>query len=73
MKYCIGDLKICRDYGFRDDFHSVNEKKGKMVLNENELRRVDEDIEKAAKIVGGEILTLSQLEDKVKEWNDGNS
>lgn len=70
MKYSIVNTDAAEIRGIKREYHNVNAKKDKMVVNENELRKVDENISKAAALLGGDILTYPQLCEQVKIWND---
>lgn len=70
MRYSIVDANEAENRGIKKEYHNINEKGDKMVVNENELRKVDPDINKAAIVLHGEVLSFSELENKVKVWND---
>lgn len=70
MKYSIVDVNEAEIRGIKKEYHNINEKGDKMVVNENELRKVNPDINKAAIVLNGEVLSFSELENQVKVWND---
>lgn len=71
MLYSIVDKNKAEDEGFKAILHQCTE--DKMILNENELRKVDSDIEAAAHFLGGVILTNSEIREELKrkEVNNG--
>lgn len=64
MLYTIIDKDKGEQHGFRAVTHRII--KGKMILNENDLRRLGEDITSVATMLEGEILTHSELINKIK-------
>lgn len=70
MKYSIVDANEAEIRGIKKEYHNINEKGDKMVVNENELRKVNPDINKAAIVLHGEVLSFDELENQVKVWND---
>lgn len=65
MQYCIANKQKALEYGFMELTHiSLN---GKMVLNENELRLINEDIGEAAKAVQGDIMSYSEIKNYINE------
>lgn len=68
MRYSIVQTVLAKRRGFIPIFHRMNSDGTQMIVNENELLTVDEDVEKAAKTLGGELLGLSELNKKIKEW-----
>lgn len=67
MLYSVIDTKTGEEYGIKPFLHHLLEKGAKMVVNENELRKVDADIEKACKILGGTLLTEGETIDIVNK------
>lgn len=61
MLYSIINAKKGEEHGFLPITHQMLAKGKKMIVNENELRLLGEDIEAAAKILGGSILTHGEL------------
>ena len=70
MKYAIVQVDIAGRYGVTPENHNCNNNQRLMVVNENELRRIDSDIAKAATLLGGELLSLSECTEQCKSWND---
>ena len=62
MLYAIINTKKGEEQGFLALSHRTLSKGNKMIVNENELRLVDEDLMEAVKKLGGtELLTNSEL------------
>ena len=67
MLYSIINTKKGEEQGFLAFSHRTLLKGEKMIVNENELKMVDEDIMKAVKKLGGtELLTNSELHNIIK-------
>ena len=67
MLYAIINTKKGEEQGFIPLSHRTLSKGNKMIVNENELRLVDEDIIEAVKKLGGtELLTNSELHNIIK-------
>ena len=67
MIYAIINTKKGEEQGFLALSHRTLSKGNKMIVNENELRLVDEDIIEAVKKLGGtELLTNSELHNIIK-------
>ena len=67
MLYSIINTKKGEEQGFLAISHRTLSKGKKMIVNENELRLVDEDIKEAVKKLGGtELLTNSELHNIIK-------
>ena len=67
MLYAIINTKKGEEQGFLALSHRTLSKGNKMIVNENELRLVDEDLIRAVKKLGGtELLTNSQLHNIIK-------
>ena len=67
MKYAIINTKKGEEQGFLTLSHRTLSKGKKMIVNENELKMVDEDLVKAVKKLGGtELLTNSELHNIIK-------
>ena len=67
MLYSIINTKKGEEQGFLAISHRTLSKGNKMIVNENELRLVDEDIMEAVKKLGGtELLTNSDLHNIIK-------
>ena len=68
MLYSIINTKKGEEQGFLTISHRTLSNGKKMIVNENELRLVDEDIMEAVKKLGGtELLTNSELHNIIKE------
>lgn len=67
MLYSIINTKIGEEQGFLSLSHITLYKGNKMIVNENELRLVDEDLMEAVKKLGGtELLTNSELHNIIR-------
>lgn len=67
MLYSIINTKKGEEQGFLALSHRTLSKGNKMIVNENELRIVDEDIMEAVNKLGGtELLTNSELHNIIK-------
>ena len=67
MLYSIINTKKGEEQGFLAISHRTLSKGNKMIVNENELRLVDEDLIRAVKKLGGtELLTNSELHNIIK-------
>ena len=67
MLYSIINTKKGEEQGFLALSHRMLSEGNKMIVNENELRLVDEDIIEAVKKLGGtELLTNSELHNIIK-------
>ena len=67
MLYAIINTKKGEEQGFLALSHRTLSQGNKMIVNENELRLVDEDLIEAVKKLGGtEVLTNSELHNIIK-------
>lgn len=67
MQYAIINTQKGEEHGFFSLTHRTLSKGKKMIVNENELKMVDEDLMKAVKKLGGtELLTNSELHNLIK-------
>ena len=67
MLYAIINTKKGEEQGFLKLSHRLLSEGSKMIVNENELRLVDEDLMKSVKKLGGtELLTNSELHNIIK-------
>jgi len=66
MKYSIIDAKKGEAAGFTRLTHRLLDGGDTMIVNENELLRLGSDITAEAKALGGDILSLSELQNKIK-------
>lgn len=67
MLYAIINTKKGEEQGFLVLSHRTLSEGNQMIVNENELRLVDEDIIEAVKKLGGtELLTNSELQNIIK-------
>ena len=67
MLYSIIDAKLGEEKGFLPLTHRTLKKGELMVVNENELRKLGEDIAEEASKLGGSILTHSELLNKIRK------
>lgn len=61
MKYAIIDTEKGEQYGINPKLHMLLDDGGKMIVNENELRLVNANIEAAASEMGGTIMTVHEV------------
>ena len=67
MLYAIINTKKGEEQGFLALSHRTLSKGNKMIVNENELRLLDEDLMEAVKKLGGtELLTNSELHNLIR-------
>lgn len=67
MLYAIINTKKGEEQGFLSLSHITLSEGNQMIVNENELRLVDEDLMEAVKKLGGtELLTNSELNNIIK-------
>ena len=67
MLYAIINTKKGEEQGFLTLSHRTLSNGKKMIVNENELKMVDEDLMKAVKKLGGtELLTNSELHNIIR-------
>ena len=70
MLYAIINTKKGEEQGFLKLSHRLLSNGKKMIVNENELRLVDEDLSESVKKLGGEkLLTNRELHDIIKSSN----
>ena len=70
MLYAIINTKKGEEQGFLKLSHRMLSNGKKMIVNENELRLVDENLSESVKKLGGEkLLTNRELHDIIKSSN----
>lgn len=67
MLYSVIDTKKGENAGFASAAHILLKDGGKMIVNENELRKAGDDIVSAARELGGGILTHSEVTNIMKK------
>ena len=67
MLYSIIDTKKGEEHGLLAHLHQTYAKGTKMVVNENELRLVNPDIELAASTLGGVVMTQGDVINELKK------
>ena len=70
MKYSIIKTSLGVKAGFSPQSHATSDKGRVMVVNENELRRVDADINVAAAKLGGQVLTHHEVINSLSNYNE---
>lgn len=65
MHYTAIDIDIARQYGF--EVRYLNQVDGKVVLCENDLLMIDNDVEQAARTLGGTLMTDSEMQIWISE------
>lgn len=66
MMYSIIDTSKGEQHGLLPHLHNTVLNGTKMVVNENELRLVNSDIEAAAAYLGGTLLTLGEVKNEMQ-------
>lgn len=67
MRYSIIYTKLGEKYGLLPHLHKLTSNGEKMVVNENELLLIDGDIEKAASILGGAVMSQAETINELKK------
>ena len=65
MRYAIIDIDKAKGAGFQEILHNCYG--SKMVVNENELRHLDKDIDEVARKLGGYTLSNSELTEYIRK------
>ena len=65
MRYTLIDKDVAILNDFRSETHRIVG--GMMILNENELRSRQQDIEALAEALGGTLMTYGETVNKIKE------
>lgn len=68
MKYSIIDTEKGEEYDIKPHLHQLLANGSMMVVNENELRLVNSDIDRAAELLGGEVLSEAEVINEMKEY-----
>lgn len=67
MIYSIIDTHKGEQHGINPKLHTLLDNGGKMIVNENELRLVNDDIEAAAAQLGGMLMTIHEVKQHKKQ------
>ena len=67
MRYSIIETKLGEKYGLLPHLHKLTSNGEKMVVNENELQLIEGDIEKAASILGGAVMSHAETINELKK------
>ena len=70
MRYASVETSKAEAKGLKLKFHRTNNTGSKMAVNENELLKVDEDPEQAAKQLGGELKDLQEFKSELNTWDE---
>ena len=70
MKYSIIKTSLGIKAGLSPQSHATSDKGRVMVVNENELRRVNADINVAAAKLGGQVLTHHEVLNNLNNYNE---
>lgn len=70
MRYAIVDTGKAEAKGLKPKYHRTNNTGSKMAVNENELLKVDENPEQAARQLGGELKDLQQFKSELNKWDE---
>ena len=68
MLYSIINTKSGEQRGLLPHLHQLTDSGNKMVVNENELRLVNEDIELAAAMLGGVVMTQGEVINELNKY-----
>ena len=68
MLYSIITTKLGEQRGILPHLHRLADNGNKMVVNENELRLVNTDIERAAATLGGVIMTQGEVINELNKY-----
>ena len=68
MLYSIINTKSGEQKGLLPHLHRLVDDGQKMVVNENELRLVNEDIELTAAMLGGVVMTYGEVINELKKY-----
>lgn len=65
MKYAVVNTTLAEKAGYMTILHrTIGDK---MVLNENELSKINADIDESARSLGGVIMTYNELQEYIKQ------
>lgn len=67
MRYSIINSETGEKHGFIPKHHRLAKDGTLMVVNENELKKVNPDIEEAARILGGRVLQHGEVINELKK------
>ena len=67
MLYSIIDKKLGKKYGLLPHLHQLTANGTQMVVNENELRLIDSDINAAAAMLGGRVMDEGETFNELKK------
>lgn len=70
MRYAIVKTELAVKMGFKPIAHRVSADGTQMVLNEQELRRVNKDIDIAARSLGGRAVRKDTALYRIRRWDD---
>ena len=68
MLYSIILTELGEKHGLKPHLHRLTANGEKMVVNENELRLVNEDIELAAATLGGVVMTQGEVINELNKY-----
>lgn len=69
MRYAIVDTAKAVYKGLNVKLHRTNNIGKRMIVNENELLKINSDASEAAKQLGGVLLEHEQLEVEINKWD----
>ena len=70
MRYAIVETSKAEAKGLKPKYHRTNNTGSKMAVNENELLKVDENPEQAAKQLGGKLQELQEFKSELNKWDE---
>lgn len=72
MLYAVVSAKKAEEKGFLPVIHRMFDNDRQMVLNENELRAINNDIGAVAEELGGKIVTYTEMMNIIKQYKNSN-
>lgn len=70
MRYAIVDTQKAETKRLQAKYHRTNNTGRKMAVNENELLKVNDNPEDAARQLGGELQELQQFQVELNKWDE---
>ena len=72
MLYSLIETQKGEAHGIVPRLHTLCDKGTKMIVNENELRMVNQDIEAAAAVLGGIVMTEGEIINEINKYRQTN-
>lgn len=70
MRYAIVETSKAEAKGLKAKLHRTNNTGSKMAVNENELLKVNENLETAAAELGGKLQELQEFKNELNKWDE---